>query len=126
VGKKKREEKLKKKALKEWEERRPKTLREALKYFPGVFLRTSLVMMGAVALILLPGGLGPKGGGELLVPAPGLPGLLSGLPALHHGASGAAPHQVRPVGHPSPKASSEAWIPLFGAPMLAQASMGWH
>jgi hypothetical protein len=126
VGKKKREEKLKKKALKEWEERRPKTFREALKYFPGVFLRTTLVMMAAVALILFLGALGLKVAESFWFPAPGLPGLLSGLPALHHGASGAAPDQVRPVGHPSPKASSEAWIPLFGAPMLAQASMGWH
>lgn len=58
MGKKKREEKLKKKALKEWEEKRPKTFREALRYFPGVFLRTTLVMMGAVALILLAGALG--------------------------------------------------------------------
>ncbi|AEV17041.1 MAG: hypothetical protein NZ846_02455 [Thermus sp.] len=58
MGKKRREEKLKKKALKEWEERRPKTFREALRYFPGVFLRTTLVMMGAVALILLAGALG--------------------------------------------------------------------
>jgi len=58
VGKRKREEKLKKKALKEWEAKRPKTFREALRYFPGVFLRTTLVMMGAVALILLLGALG--------------------------------------------------------------------
>jgi len=58
VGKRKREEKLKKKALKEWEAKRPKTFREALRYFPGVFLRTALVMMGAVALILLLGALG--------------------------------------------------------------------
>lgn len=60
MGKKKREEKLKKKALKEWEARRPKNLREALRYFPGVFLRTALVMMGAVALLLLLGALGFK------------------------------------------------------------------
>ncbi|MDT7922131.1 MAG: hypothetical protein RQ998_04370 [Thermus sp.] len=60
MGKKKREEKLKKKALKEWEEKRPKTFREALKYFPGVFLRTTLVMMAAVALILFLGALGLK------------------------------------------------------------------
>uniref|UniRef100_A0A7C2FQD9 Uncharacterized protein n=1 Tax=Thermus islandicus TaxID=540988 RepID=A0A7C2FQD9_9DEIN len=58
MGKRKREEKLKKKALKEWEAKRPKTFREALRYFPGVFLRTALVMMGAVALILLLGALG--------------------------------------------------------------------
>ncbi|WP_022798947.1 hypothetical protein [Thermus islandicus] len=58
MGKRKREEKLKKKALKEWEAKRPKTFREALRYFPGVFLRTTLVMMGAVALILLLGALG--------------------------------------------------------------------
>lgn len=58
MGKKKREEKLKRKALEEWEKKRPKTFREALKYFPGVFLRTSLAMMGAVALILLLAALG--------------------------------------------------------------------
>ncbi len=58
MGKRKREEKLKKKALKEWEAKRPKTFREALRYFPGVFLRTALVMMAAVALILLLGALG--------------------------------------------------------------------
>ncbi|WP_243093636.1 MULTISPECIES: hypothetical protein [Thermus] len=60
MGRKKREEKLKKKALKEWEARRPKTFREALKYFPGIFLRTTLVMLGAVALILLAAALGLK------------------------------------------------------------------
>ncbi|RTH28180.1 hypothetical protein CSW40_01365 [Thermus scotoductus] len=58
VGKKKREEKLKKKALKEWEERRPKTFREALKYFPGIFFRTTLVVMAATLLILFTGVLG--------------------------------------------------------------------
>ncbi|WP_038055531.1 hypothetical protein [Thermus amyloliquefaciens] len=60
MGKKKREEKLKKKLLKEWEEKRPKTFREALKYFPGVFLRTTLVMVGAVAVILMVNLLGLK------------------------------------------------------------------
>ncbi|MEZ0347156.1 MAG: hypothetical protein ABWJ90_01420 [Thermus sp.] len=60
MGKRKREERLKKKALKEWEARRPKTFREALKYFPGLFLRTTLVMMGAVGSILLAGALGLK------------------------------------------------------------------
>ncbi|GAA6755347.1 hypothetical protein QT17_09350 [Thermus sp. 2.9] len=60
MGRKKREEKLKKKVLKEWEARRPKTFREALKYFPGIFLRTTLVMLGAVALILLAAALGLK------------------------------------------------------------------
>ncbi|APD09448.1 MULTISPECIES: hypothetical protein [Thermus] len=60
MGKRKREEKLKKKALKEWEARRPKTFREALRYFPGVFLRTTLVMAGAVSLILLAAALGLK------------------------------------------------------------------
>ncbi|GAA5335100.1 MULTISPECIES: hypothetical protein [Thermus] len=60
MGKRKREEKLKRKALKEWEARRPKTFREALKYFPGVFFRTTLVMMGAVSLILLAAALGLK------------------------------------------------------------------
>ncbi len=58
MGKKKRQEKLKKKALKEWEARRPKTFREALRYFPGVFFRTALVMMAAVSLILFLGALG--------------------------------------------------------------------
>jgi fatty acid desaturase len=58
VGKKKREEKLKKKALKEWEERRPKTFREALKYFPGVFLRTTLVMVAATFLLIAVAALG--------------------------------------------------------------------
>ncbi|WP_117238004.1 hypothetical protein [Thermus sediminis] len=53
MGKKRREDKLKKKALREWQERRPKTFREALKYFPGIFLRTALVMMAALSLILL-------------------------------------------------------------------------
>nr|WP_267962865.1 hypothetical protein [Thermus hydrothermalis] len=46
--------------MKEWEARRPKTFREALKYFPGVFFRTTLVMMGAVSLILLAAALGLK------------------------------------------------------------------
>lgn len=58
MGKKKREERLKKKALKEWEARRPKTFREALRYFPGIFLRTALVMMAAIALILFLAALG--------------------------------------------------------------------
>ncbi|WP_460172390.1 hypothetical protein [Thermus sp. FJN-A] len=58
MGKKKREEKLKKKALKEWEERRPKSFREALRYFPGVFLRTTSVMALAVAVLVLLAGLG--------------------------------------------------------------------
>ncbi|TBH20783.1 hypothetical protein [Thermus thermamylovorans] len=58
MGKKRREEKQKKKALREWEERRPKTFREALRYFPGIFLRTTLVVMAAVALILFLGALG--------------------------------------------------------------------
>jgi hypothetical protein len=55
VGKKRREEKLKKKALKGWEERRSKTFREALKHFLEVFLHTTLVVMAAVALILFLG-----------------------------------------------------------------------
>ncbi|TFU25701.1 hypothetical protein [Thermus tengchongensis] len=58
MGKKKREERLKKKALKEWEERRPKTFREALRYFPGLFLRTTLVVMAATTLILFTTALG--------------------------------------------------------------------
>ena len=58
MGKKKREEKLKKKALKEWEERRPKTCRGALKYVPGLFFRTTLVVMAATALIVFAGAMG--------------------------------------------------------------------
>ncbi|KGQ21444.2 hypothetical protein [Thermus filiformis] len=58
MGKKKREEKLKKKLLAEWEAKRPKTLRQALPYLPGLFLRTLLVIMGltlAMALLSLAG-----------------------------------------------------------------------
>lgn len=58
MGKKKREEKLKKKLLAEWEAKRPKTLRQALPYLPGLFLRTFLVIMGltlAMALLSLAG-----------------------------------------------------------------------
>mgnify|MGYP003342326662 FL=1 len=58
VGKKKRQEKLKKKALKEWEARRPKTFRQFLPYLPGIFLRTTLVMTAAVTVIVVLGALG--------------------------------------------------------------------
>ena len=58
MGKKKRQEKLKKKALKEWEARRPKTFRQFLPYLPGIFLRTPLVMTAAVTVIVVLGALG--------------------------------------------------------------------
>ena len=47
-----------KKALKEWEARRPKTFRQFLPYLPGIFLRTTLVMTAAVTVIVVLGALG--------------------------------------------------------------------
>ncbi|MGQ9510836.1 MAG: hypothetical protein ACUVS9_02840 [Thermaceae bacterium] len=58
MGKKKREEKLKRKLLAEWEAKRPKTLKQALPYLPGLFFRTFLVVSGltlAMALLSLAG-----------------------------------------------------------------------
>lgn len=53
MGKKKREEKLKRKLLAEWEARRPKTLRQALPYLPGLLFRTTLVVVGLTLLMAL-------------------------------------------------------------------------
>jgi len=55
VGRKKREEKRKKKLLAEWEARRPKTLRQALPYLPGLLLRTTLVVFGLTLFMILLG-----------------------------------------------------------------------
>ncbi len=60
VGRKKREKKLKRRLLKEWEEKRPKTFRETLPYLPGLFLRTLLVVTAGMVLIVFLGALGFK------------------------------------------------------------------
>lgn len=53
MGKKKREKKRKRKLLAEWEARRPKTLRQALPYLPGLFFRTTLVIAGLTLFMVL-------------------------------------------------------------------------
>ncbi|RIH88944.1 hypothetical protein [Calidithermus roseus] len=54
MGKKRREEKLRRKAT----QRPPLTLKEAVRFFPGLFLRTFLVLTPVTLLMLVLAGIG--------------------------------------------------------------------